>query len=281
MKLRELKQDFQTQLHSIYAPQEAESLFFIFLEERLGMSRLSYLSHSEAIFNESSWPTFRLDLHGLKEGKPYQHVLGSVNFAGLRIAVNSDALVPRPETEEMFIRLQRQLNEAVKSAVDVGTGTGALALALKQYYPSTAVEAWDVSDAALTLAAQNAAEYSLDIAFRKLDFLDEQQWPDKEFELLLSNPPYIAESESADMEPVVLDHDPHLALFAPGADPLIFYRKLALFAHRHLASKGRVLLECNRAFTQEVARLFEDFDMATEVWQDAYEAPRFVWAMKS
>jgi len=207
--------------------------------------------------------------------------MGSVNFAGLRLKVSPQALIPRPETEEMFIRLQQMLTAQPQSVVDIGTGTGALALAIKQSYPDANVEAWDISEEALELAADNAGEYDLDIGLKKIDFLDLKQWGQgSSYDLIISNPPYIAESEKADMEEVVLLHDPHLALFAPGSDALIFYRQLAEFSKAHLKPGGTLMVECNRAKTREVSALFEQAGLEGEIITDSYDNSRFVVGRK-
>lgn len=280
MKIRDLKKHFQQELKEVYSERESESLFFIFLEERARMSRLTYISQSDAVFNESSWPRVNIEIMELKSGKPYQHVLGSVNFAGLRLQVSSKALIPRPETEEMIIRLQQHLQSQPQSVLDIGTGTGALALALKRFYPQAYVEAWDLSDDALELAAENAKEYSLDIELKKTDFLDNSQWGEQSFDLIISNPPYIAESEKESMENVVLKYDPHLALFAPGDDALIFYRKIAEFSKERLKQGGTVMVECNRNSAEEVKEIFEAADLKSQMLVDSYDNPRYVVGTK-
>ncbi len=281
MKLRELKDSFISEVSDNYSPQEAESLFFIFLEERAGFRKLKYLSNSDFLFNEAAWPELNTDLLKLRKGVPYQHVLESVPFAGMRLKVSPAALIPRPETEELAIRLKQDyLSEQPRRVLDIGTGTGCLALACKSFFKDAEVSAIEISEEALDLARINAQRNGLRVRFITSNFLFPEEWPDEDFDLIVSNPPYIAKDEAKTMDAVVLENEPHLALFVEDEDPLIFYRMMARFAASHLSEGGRAYVEVNERLGEEVKEIFTAKGMKAELHTDAYDKPRFVKALK-
>ncbi len=244
-------------------------------------------------------------LKRLEMGEPVQYVLGEARFCGHRIIVAPGVLIPRPETEAL-VRLSPKGGAGRGLRIlDVCTGSGCIALAYKHLYPDAYVEAWDLSDQALEIAARNFQQHGLNITLRKVDLLDETTWPKSlplqgevggmgrlkslPFQgevgggphLIVSNPPYICQRERSEMEAHVLEHEPEMALFVPDEDPLLFYRALARLATKRLHQGGHILVECNTQYTEEVAELFRQAglkEVTTET--DCFGLPRFVAAVR-
>ena len=225
-------------------------------------------------------------------GEPVQYVVSVEDFCGLTLHVEPGVLIPRPETEELVNRTVERMKAGPRGDIlDIGTGSGCIALALKHRMADVRVEAWDVSRDALRIAAENARLLNLDIDFRCRDVLMEEVREVKEvidsdtaqqegrYALIISNPPYVCRAEAADMEPNVLAHEPHLALFVPDDDPLLFYRSIASFARRHLVDDGRLHFEINRRFGHEIVSLLQSlgFD-EVELQNDQFEQPRYIFA---
>ena len=273
-------------LSPLYGPAEAKAIVRLVMEEKYGLSMTDILLGREP----AEWdPTI---LSRLQAGAPVQYVLGHTTFCGLRVITDPRALIPRPETEGL-VALVRELCPAPSHILDVCTGSGCIALALKHQWPAAHVEAWDISPDALALARENFALHNLNITTRRLNFLDEHEWPtiDKSSpedgddrraeEVIISNPPYVLDSERSAIAPHVLRHEPHLALFVPDADPLLFYRSLARLARQRLMPGGCLIVECNTAFVPHVAELFADYGLINVTpHNDCFQRPRFVSAQQ-
>lgn len=217
-------------------------------------------------------------------GEPVQHVVGWTDFRGLRIACSPAALVPRPETEEVVEWLLEGMQGVIPNAaggpirvLDVGTGTGCMALAIKAARPHWEVWGGDLSQAALDLACQNSEALGLEVHWVKGDALDGTwaPWP-AAFDGIISNPPYIPDSESREMEDLVTQHEPAMALFVPDHDPLRFYHALLQGAKTHLSPLGCLVAECHSKFTREVANCWQLEEAKTEVLSDLQGAERAV-----
>ncbi len=230
----------------------------------------------------------------MANGEPLQYVTGRAEFCGLNLVARSGALIPRPETEELvqwaaqWLTDQKMQNPNAKPKVlDIGTGTGCIALALKNLVPWADVYAIDISDSALVIAQENAQRTGLDVTFRQTDILsigsgniDSLGGP---YDLVLSNPPYVMESERATMTNNVLDHEPWLALFVPDNDPLLFYRKIAYLGKNGLLNhRGKIFVEINEALPNEVMNLYAaDGYEIVEMRRDFCNKPRMVSATLS
>lgn len=194
-------------------------------------------------------------LERLVKGEPLQYVLGFTDFCGVRLKCDPRALIPRQETSELVEWVAEEASAEV-SLLDIGTGTGCIAIALAKKYPGWSVSAWDISLDALELANENAVTNGVTVNFCQKDILEEQDGG--MFDIIVSNPPYIALSESAGMEPTVLEHEPHIALFVPDCDPLQFYRAIGLFAKNHLKPEGSIYLEINPLYADRLENLLEE-----------------------
>jgi release factor glutamine methyltransferase len=195
----------------------------------------------------------------LKNGEPVQYVLGKAEFCGMNLKVNPGVLIPRPETEEMVQWLVTSTIRLPEKILDIGTGSGCIALALKKAFPEARVSGCDISEQALSVARENAALHRLEIHFFVSDIL---RWSGKENwvkqDLIVSNPPYITLVEKKCMVSNVLDFEPHLALFVPDEDPLLFYRNIAEFSLLWLKPGGRLVFEINELYGSEVVRLLRE-----------------------
>ena len=215
------------------------------------------------------------DLEKLVSGVPFQYVLGFTEFCSLKLNVNENVLIPRQETSELieWITLREK---SVRKILDVGTGSGCIALALKNNFSDADVWAVDKSEKALVVAAKNADETALFVNFRQLDMLTDLDTLGQDFDIVVSNPPYIMPSEKADMSDEVLSHEPHMALFVPEEDPLIYYRAVAEFAFKCDSS---VYFEINPLLsTQTCEMLMEIGFQEIEIKKDISKKPRMIWA---
>jgi release factor glutamine methyltransferase len=252
------------------------------MEEVLGASRAALYAHPEAPV--STGETLHLEALVTRRlrREPVQYVLGYADFFGLRLRVNPAVLIPRSETEEVAEEALRRL-EGLEApwVLDVGTGSGALALALKHRRPDAEVFACDVSEVALAVAAENAERLGLDVAFVQADVLDPAfvHAAPPAFDLVVSNPPYVPETEREALQPEVREHEPAEALFVPGTDPLLFYRALAARAPDLLRPDGWLVVETHAAYGGDVRALFGDAGLAdAALRRDLAGWPRIVSA---
>lgn len=210
-----------------------------------------------------------------------QYVLGRVTFHGLTLAVDPAVLIPRPETEELVQRIIDAYTVAPRSIVDIGTGSGCIALALKKAFPEAKVHGVDLSDDALDVAKANALSNELEVNWMKADVLSDGIAIPGPFDLVVSNPPYIPEQDSGAMEERVLRHEPHLALFVKDVDPCVFYRHIARFAQQRLARGGSLWFETHYRYTQEVEGILEKEKFRNiTVASDLSGNPRFVHGLR-
>ena len=214
----------------------------------------------------------------LKVYEPIQHITGETEFFGLPFHVNKNVLVPRPETEELVELILKENIQSGSKVLDIGTGSGAIAIAVAKHLEKTAVVAWDVSVEALKVARQNARLNGVNIFFSEVDILNDCP-ADNKFDIIVSNPPYIMDSEKGEMDNNVLDYEPHTALFVPDDNPLLFYNRIADIALKLLNPKGTLYFEINRAKGKETVKMLKDkgfIDVA--LYKDISENDRIVRA---
>lgn len=266
-----------------YEDGEARAIARILIEELFGLSYTDIVCG--ATDQLSADDTLRLDtaVRRIEQGEPLQHVLGYADFCGNRFGVNASVLIPRHETEWLVDEGERLINgasnatpSAPKRILDIGTGSGCIAISLKLRLGEAYVEAWDISEEALRTAESNAKALKAEVAFCKRDALraEESVAP---WDLIVSNPPYICDSERAAMDDNVLLHEPHTALFVPDDDPLRFYRAIARYALRSLSNGGNLLFECNTRYAEATGEMMREmgFEDVT-VNDDCFGLPRFV-----
>ena len=284
MILRDATAALATALTALYPVHEAEAIAALVWQQLLQLEALPFrMAAREAVAPEvlAQIPAMqaRLLAH-----EPVQYVLGAAHFAGMTLEVTPATLIPRPETEELVQLIEReQAGRSGRRVLDVGTGSGCLALALARALPKAEVLAVDISAEALAVARRNAAAWAPAVAFQQVDIL--QEFPAGlapcSLDVLVSNPPYVRESERADMRENVLAWEPATALFVPDNDPLIFYRRLAEIGAQLLAADGVVYLEINEALGPETAALFIAQGFAdVRVVADRFGKPRMVRAAR-
>jgi release factor glutamine methyltransferase len=265
MTFIEAERKFIDGLSTIYEPEEARSLSWLSISYVCKLERAKYLSiKQEEINSDDSKQLFKIH-EQLIQGKPLQYILGETEFYDLTFKVNPNVLIPRPETEELVdwaLITSRIINgeTEVLKILDIGTGSGCIPISIKKYIPLADITAIDISEAALNTARQNADLNQTEINFIQDDILNPSNLEliNTKYDLILSNPPYVTESEKEHMLDNVLKHEPHKALFVPTNDPLVFYRAIAEFALVHLKINGFLFLELNEKFGQETLNLLKE-----------------------
>lgn len=263
---------------------EAKATALLLLEKVCGMTQTDVLMGNEKWVGHENKLTDMT--RRIANSEPIQYVLGETDFCGMTFHVEPGVLIPRPETEEIVHAVSSTIiptltiQNSKLSILDIGTGSGCIAISLAKMHLEASVEAWDISDDALRIAKENAKCNNVNIDFKKIDVLNTTT-SEKQFSLIISNPPYICQEEEKDMEARVLDHEPHLALFVPNDDPLLFYRKIAGLALHILYNKGALVFEINRRFGIETANMLQDMGFCNvEVTKDMYGNDRMVKAIK-
>lgn len=251
------------QLYEIYDKREAANIADWVIEHVTGQRKIERIVYKDLPVSAGQQQTLQAITDQLLQHKPVQYVLGEAWFYNMKMYVNENVLIPRPETEELVEWIVKEEIRNLKFKIqnfilDIGTGSGCIAIALKKLIEDAAVYAIDVSEAALEVAQQNATQQHVEINFLRLDFLDKskrEQLPT--FNIIVSNPPYITKSEEQKMAVNVLKYEPHLALFVPDENVLKFYIAIAAFSKKHLKENGSIFVEINEALGQEVVDLFK------------------------
>jgi release factor glutamine methyltransferase len=283
MKISEYKRFALVELKDKYSPSEQSVILSLLIENCLGLSRLDLVRLGDFAIVDEQLVVLKSYLIRLKNDEPLQYILGSVTFFGLDLQVNSKVLIPRDETEELVALIaadHKSEGHLPKQIIDLGTGSGCIALSMAKEFPNAMVEAWDISQEALDLAAENAAENKLQVTFRLESILSSDLAVDKLFDLIISNPPYIPPSQKGVMQNSVLSHEPSLALFVEETEPLIFYKAIVQMAERNLKVGGKVYLEINQYLADETKALFSEA-FSTELLKDINGNWRFIRAEKT
>ena len=260
-----------------YDAQELETIKRALCTELLGVSALAFYTKETLPANSERDSLLESALARLAKGEPLQYVIGSTPFCGLTFKVDSRVLIPRPETAEL-VEWVAQDADSKGSLLDVGTGSGCIAISLAHRLPGWKVQGWDISDGALEVARENSRLNGTQVEFRKVDILNAD--PDCRFDVIVSNPPYVLDSEKGQMEDTVLDYEPHLALFVSDTDPLLFYRAIAAFGHRNLNPSGRLYFEINPLKVEEMKDMLMGAGYRdVEVRNDIFGKPRMIKAI--
>ena len=284
--------DIWRRLAGVYDQREARAVARMLVEEKFSLSFADIICGGVEALPDADKQWIEAAVKRLEQGEPIQYVLGWAWFGGLKFNVRSGVLIPRPETEWLVDNIcahPAPSNDRPLRILDIGTGSGCIALSIKQRLPETYVEAWDISTEALSIAADNARSLGLDVVWRQQDALNitpnvlstvpnyNSAVPDSPlWDVIVSNPPYICQRERADMSPNVLNHEPSTALFFFYTDPLLLYRAITRYAVGSLRSGGRLLFECNTLYAADTARMMSDEGInATEVHDDCFDKPRF------
>ena len=242
MKIKQYRTQFIKELSPFYDAYEAESFFYLILEDRHKLRQIDLALNHELNFSEAHIATWSVFLDQLKKEVPVQYLLGKTNFYGLDFEVNENVLIPRPETEELVEWIINENSNRDKSKklkiLDIGTGSGCIAVSLAKNLPDAEVCAIDVSKKALEIAKRNAANNNVEVIFILQDILELEELK-YNFDIIVSNPPYVRNLEKQEIKKNVLEYEPHLALFVEDNDALIFYRKIASLAQKSLFENGQ------------------------------------------
>ena len=261
-------QKIRTALGHLYPPGETESFIRIIFSHFLGYSPTELILSAGKIIDRENEARIDQVIKRLRQYEPLQYILGETEFYGLKIRVNNAVLIPRQETEELVDWILRSEQKEKHAVLDIGTGSGCIALALKKHLPLAEVYAIDHSSRALSVASENALSLGLSINIQILDIFHPHPF-EKKFDLIVSNPPYVRESEKKLMHPNVLDFEPTEALFVSDDDPLSYYRAIAEFSNHHLQKDGWIYFEINEAMGEETSELMKEYGFsAVEVRKD-------------
>lgn len=280
MKIKEYRIQFIQALTSLYGEGEAESFFYLILEEKQKLKRIDLALHPDLFFSEEEIAVWNSILEQLKLEIPIQYLLGKTSFYGLDFEVNENVLIPRPETEELVDWIVSNVlkNGRSKSIkiLDIGTGSGCIAISLAKNLPNAEVFAIDVSEKALATAQKNAERNEVEITFLSQNILETLDLG-QEFDIIVSNPPYVRNLEKLEIKKNVLDNEPHLALFVEDDDALIFYRKIAELAQKNLTVSGQLYFEINQYLGKEMISLLEGMNFKNiELRKDIYGNDRMM-----
>ena len=274
-------------LSGIYDTDEAKAIVRWMVDEKFGLSLTDIVCGKLDDLTEEECIELEKTMLRLEQGEPVQYVLGVAEFCGRRFHVEPGVLIPRPETRELCRWISQKNRPSVTSQIlDVGTGSGCIAITLALEIPEAKVTAWDISEEALRIAQKNAEALGAEVAFKKRDALDSSlctiHYSLPLWDVIVSNPPYVCQKEAAGMERHVLEHEPHLALFVPDDDPLRFYRVIAEYALKTLKPNGLLYFELNPLYARETEAMVRRIGFAeTEIKQDMFGKQRFLKAKKT
>lgn len=282
MKLSQLKINFTTVLQGVYDKEEVHCFFYILCDFFLQYSRFEVSMALDTIVSAKNITVFEKALLRLKKQEPIQYILGTTEFYGLTFKVNKHTLIPRPETEELVDWVLSNLHDqdSMLDILDIGTGSGCIAISLAKNIPTAIVSGLDVSEKALEIAKENAVKNQVLVSFCQKDILRTTSL-EKKYDVIVSNPPYVRQLEKKAMNANVLDYEPGVALFVPNEDPLLFYRKIAQLAMVSLQTRGWLYFEINEYLSKEMDVLLKEIGFANiEIKKDFREVPRMIKCQK-
>ncbi|MDG1697665.1 MAG: peptide chain release factor N(5)-glutamine methyltransferase [Polaribacter sp.] len=262
MILKEFRAYIHENLSGIYPKTEIDSFFYILIEEKLNLQRIDTFLKPDFLIIDDSLSELKNIIKRLENEEPIQYILKKTSFYGLPFIVDENTLIPRPETEELVAWVVEEVaKETLQknqklSILDIGTGTGCIPVSLAKNIPKSNVSAIDISKKALEIAKKNALLNDTEIDFFEIDILTSQSLP-QQFDIIVSNPPYVRELEKKEIKKNVLQNEPHLALFVANDNPLVFYKKIANLAKKFLTKKGILFFEINQYLEKETKKMLE------------------------
>jgi release factor glutamine methyltransferase len=289
MKITQFRPYFIDQVAPFFDKEEADSFFYLIIENFRNLKRVDLVMQPDLFFSETELIQLEQIIAELKLQKPIQYILGSTEFYGLQFEVNEHTLIPRPETEELvdWILKSQKLEDGRRTTedksikmLDIGTGSGCIAISLAKNLPQARVSAFDVSVEALATAKKNAALNEVDVQFICKNILETNSLTTT-YDIIVSNPPYVRMLEKQEIKTNVLDFEPHLALFVEDNDALLFYRKIAQLAQHNLNENGLLFFEINQYLAKETIELLENLHFKSiELRQDIYGNDRMICCKK-
>ena len=274
MTLQDFKLKMIPELSSIYEMDELNSIFNILSEEYLKIPRSKILLANEIYLDDEKQTLFLSALERLKTHEPIQYILGKTSFMDMEFKVNGSVLIPRPQTEEL-VRLILKEDLDGKEILDIGTGSGCIAISLAKYLPNAKVTALDISSDSLRVAKQNAKFNNVEVNFINADIFEYQSY--KKYDVIVSNPPYVTESEKPLMKKNVLDFEPDLALFVDDNEPLKYYESIIKFSRNYLNKNGQIFFEINENKRKGIENILVENDQSkSDFFQDSFKKIRFL-----
>ncbi len=295
MLLKEFRNHFNKQLSTVFPQTEIDSFFFLLIEKELDLQRIDLVLKSETSISEDKFQHLYNSLSRLKTQEPIQYILGETEFFGLPFKVNKHTLIPRPETEELVewilsdlknktnvsssisLRAESRGNKSL-SILEIGTGTGCIPISLAKNLPNVKITAIEISPEALEIAKQNAKLNNVEIEFIDQDILSTEKLP-QQFDIIVSNPPYVRNLEKEEIQPNVLENEPHLALFVDDLNPLVFYKKITDLAKNHLTKNGVLYFEINQYLGKETLDMLSEKGFKSELKKDVFGNDRMTKSM--
>lgn len=280
MRLKDIQKTFHVELDDLYVPEEVNSFFYTLIDVFYKVSRIDMAMDTELSIDNSQ--EIEKALKQLKNNKPIQYIIGETEFYGLPFKVNKNVLIPRPETEELveWILKHKKDNETL-NILDIGTGSGCIAVSIAKHLKNASVYALDISEKALEVAKGNAQQNAVDVTFIHADILKTHTIQDLKFDIIVSNPPYVREKEQRLMKPNVLENEPHLALFVKDDNALQFYKAITEFSVNNLVENGELLFEINEFLGNEMIRLLQKHNFSNiELKQDIFRKDRMIKGVK-
>ena len=282
MTISEAYKDFNNHLKKIYPAGEAAAISDLVFDKITGLPKWKFRETKEKISQDNE-KELAMKLKELLLNKPVQYVLGESWFYKRKFFVDEHVLIPRPETEELIEWLindhKNSLAQKSLNILEIGSGSGCIPISIKLEMPLSKVTSIDISDEALMVAKKNAENLGAKINFLELDFLNENKWKALgDYDIIVSNPPYISFHQLAEIPKNVTDFEPSVALFVADKDPFIFYKRIASFARAHLKENGNIYVELNEKYAYEIALVFKAQNFATEIRKDMYGKERMVRA---
>ncbi|WP_026451869.1 peptide chain release factor N(5)-glutamine methyltransferase [Aequorivita capsosiphonis] len=277
MKLNQLKKSFQSSISELYPLEEIQSFFNILSEKYLNLSRLEIALNPEKEVSDKDAEKFQAALIRLKNFEPIQYLIGETEFYGLPFIINHHTLIPRPETEELVEWILSEVPTSLVSGIlDIGTGSGCIAISLAKNLPQASISALDISEEALNIAKKNAAINKVEVNFFQADVLNSKTLPQL-YDVIVSNPPYVRQLEKKLMQQNVLRYEPDTALYVHDEDPLLFYRAISQLARTHLKLSGKLFFEINEYLAEEMVALLKGEGFHdVEIKKDIFEKDRMI-----
>jgi release factor glutamine methyltransferase len=277
VKISDLKSNFKKRLSELYPSEEVQSFFNILSEKYLNLSRIEIALNPERTISATEAEKFQKAILRLQNYEPVQYIIGETEFYGLPFKVNKHTLIPRPETEELVEWILSGFPPSgARGILDIGTGTGCIAISLAKNLPNAKISALDISEEALKIAEANAKLNKVEVDFFQKDILAAETLR-KKYDVIVSNPPYVRELEKKQMQQNVLKYEPHSALYVKDEDPLLFYRAISRLAKNHLNPGGKLFFEINEYLAYEMTELLKAEGFKNiEIKKDIYGKDRML-----
>jgi len=283
MTVADIKNILKREISGLYTDSETDFLFSVFVEKILGLNQIQIRMNNDLELSDENEKKFKNIISDLKTEKPYQYILGETEFYGMCFYINENVLIPRPETEELLElaidKIQSsKLDIDQLKILDIGTGSGIIPLVLKKHFSNAKISSIDFSEKALEVAKRNAEFHQLEVVFIHADYLNFNL--NENYDVIISNPPYIGMDEEIEIEYSVKDFEPKMALFSPTEDALIFYKKIAEDSKKYLNKNGLLFLEINQKLGKETLELYKNEFKEADLIKDLSGNDRFVIAAK-